>query len=255
VRQRNPVTRAFQILGWMSGAEGDAWALGEIAAGVAMHPATVHRVLGQLVEDGLVRQDPATGGYGLGLEFLRLAWQASGRASLRDVAEPHLRALTADTGETAWLGLYDPGRRQMLFAAAVESPQQIRHVRPVNEWLPVHGGASGRALLAFLPESERETVLAGELAPVTENTVTDPDALRRLLAEVRRRGYAVSRGERVLGGVGLAAPILADDGRLLGVIGVGLPAQRFRAADEPRLSRRVIAAADAVAHAAGAQLP
>ncbi len=251
-RQRNPVTRAFRILGWMAGAEGERWALGEIAAGVGMHPATVHRVLGQLIDDGLVRQDPETGAYGLGLEFLRLAWQASGRASLRDVAEPELRALTADTGETAWLGLYDSGRRQMLFAAAVESPQQIRHVRPVNEWLPVHGGASGRALLAFLPESEREAVLAAPLEPVTENTVTDPDELRRLLDEVRRRGYSVSRGERVLGGVGIAAPILAGDGRLLGAIGVGLPAQRFRAADEPRLAKRVIAAAGAVARAAGA---
>jgi IclR family transcriptional regulator, acetate operon repressor len=251
-RQRNPVTRAFQLLGWMSGADGESSALGEIAAGVGMHPATVHRVLGQLVEEGLVRQDAASGAYGLGLEFLRLAWLASGRASLRDVAEPHLRALTADTGETAWLGLYEPSRRQMIFAAAVESPQPIRHVRPVNEWLPVHGGASGRTLLAFLPELEREAILTGPLEPVTGNTVTDPAELRRLLADVRRRGYAVSRGERVLGGVGVAAPILAGDGRLLGVIGVGLPAQRYRATDEPRLAKRVIAAADAVARAAGA---
>jgi IclR family acetate operon transcriptional repressor len=251
-RQRNPVTRAFRILGWMAGAEGDGWPLGEIAAGVGMHPATVHRVLGQLVEDGLVRQVPGSGAYGLGLEFLRLAWLASGRESLREVAEPELRALTADTGETSWLGLYEPSRRQMLFAASVESPQPIRQVRPINEWRPVHGGASGRALLAFLPDAEREAVLAGPLEPVTEHTVTDPAALRRVLDEVRKRGYSVSRGERVLGGVGVAAPILAGDGRLLGVIGVGLPEQRYRASDEPRLAKRVIAAADAVARAAGA---
>ena len=87
---------------------------------------------------------------------------------------------------------------------------------------------------------------------MTEHTVTDPDALRRQLDEVRTRGYAVTRGERVLGGVGIAAPILAGDGRLLGVIGVGLPEQRYRAADESRLAKRVIAAADAVARAAGA---
>ena len=250
-RQRNPVTRAFRILGWMAGAAGEAWPLGEIAAGVGMHPATVHRVLGQLVEDGLVRQT-AGGAYGLGLEFLRLAWLVSGRESLRDIAEPELRALTADTGETSWLGLYEPSRREMLFAASVESPQPIRQVRPVNEWRPVHGGASGRALLAFLPEAEREAVLAGPLDAVTPNTVTDAAALRRRLDEVRKRGYAVSRGERVLGGVGIAAPILAGDGRLLGVIGIGLPEQRYRASDEARLAKRVIAAAAAVARAAGA---
>lgn len=250
-RQRNPVTRAFRILGWMAGASGEAWPLGEIAAGVDMHPATVHRVLGQLVEDGLVRQ-AAGGAYGLGLEFLRLAWLTSGRDSLRDVAEPELRALTAETGETSWLGLYEPSRRQMLFAASVESPQPIRQVRPINEWRPVHGGASGRALLAFLPEAEREAVLAGPLEAVTGNTVTDADALRRQLDKVRERGYSVTRGERVLGGVGIAAPILAGNGRLLGAIGIGLPEQRYRAADERRLANRVIAAADAVARAAGA---
>jgi DNA-binding IclR family transcriptional regulator len=139
----------------------------------------------------------------------------------------------------------------MLFAASVESPQPIRQVRPVNEWRPVHGGASGRALLAFLPESEREAVLAGPLEPVTPNTVTDPDALRRELAEVRERGYSLTRGERVLGAVGIAAPVLAGDGRLLGVIGIGVPEQRFRASDEARLAKRVIAAAAAVARAAG----
>jgi DNA-binding IclR family transcriptional regulator len=250
-RQRNPVTRAFRILGWMAGAPGEAWPLGEVAAGVGMHPATVHRVLGQLVDDGLARQD-ASGAYGLGLEFLRLAWLVSGRESLRDVAEPELRALTADTGETSWLGLYEPSRREMLFAASVESPQPIRQVRPVNEWRPVHGGASGRALLAFLPDAEREAVLAGPLDAVTPNTVTDADALRRQLDEVRSRGYAITRGERVLGGVGIAAPVLAGDGRLLGVIGIGLPEQRYRASDEARLAKRVIAAAAAVARAAGA---
>src|SRR3954452_23437305 len=95
----------------------------------------------------------------------------------------------------------------MLFAASVGAPQPIRQVRPINEWRPVHGGASGRALLAFLPDAEREAVLAGPLEPVTEHTVTDPEALRRVLDEVRKRGYSVSRGERVLGGVGGAGSL------------------------------------------------
>src|SRR4051812_50165102 len=95
----------------MAGAEGDAWPLGEIAAGVGMHPATVHRVLGQLVEDGLVRQAPGTGAYGLGLEFLRLAGLAPGRASLRAAAQPARRAGTAGTGGAAPLRRGEPGPR------------------------------------------------------------------------------------------------------------------------------------------------
>jgi DNA-binding IclR family transcriptional regulator len=252
-RRRTPVARAFQVLDWMAGAHGGDWALGEVAAGVGMHPATVHRVLAQLVEAGLVRQDPESGRYGLGLELLKLAWKATGRPGLREIALPELRALSDDTGETAWLGLYDARRRQMLFAAAVESPQAVRHVRPLNEWLPLHGGASGRALLAFLPEGEREAVLDGPLPAVTEHTIVERAALERSLDDVRRRGYAVSRGERAIGGVGVAAPVLAADGRALAVVGIGLPQQRFRAAKEATLARRVMAAADAIARTAGAR--
>jgi DNA-binding IclR family transcriptional regulator len=237
----------------MSGAEGGPWALGEIAGGVGMHPSTAHRVLAHLVEDGLVRHDPVRGRYGLGLEFLRLAWKAVGHEALRDVALPHLRELSADTGETALFGLYEPARQQMLFVAAVESAHAIRHVRPLHEWLPIHGGATGRAILAFLPENERRGVLTGPLPAVTKSTITDRATLEQVLDEVRGRGYAVSSGERAVGGVGVAAPVLAGDGRVLGAVGVGIPEQRFRAADERQLARRVMAAAAAVARDAGAR--
>jgi len=124
-------------------------------------------------------------------------------------------------------------------------------VRPVNEWLPVHGGASGRALLAFLPEEERRAVLTSPLPALTDRTITDPQVLEDSLAEIRRRGYAISRGERAAGGVGIAAPVLGE-GRLLGVVGIGMPEQRFAASLERRLARRVLAAAAAVAQAVGA---
>ena len=251
---RTPVGRAFRVLGWMAAAEGADWPLGEVARGVGMHPSTVHRVLGLLEHEGLVAHDPAGGRYGLGLEFLRLAWTASGRHGLREVALPWLRGLSADTQETAWLGLYEPARRAMMFAAAVESPQLVRHVRPLGEWLPVHGGATGRAILAFLPEGERGAILAAPLPALTERTITDPARLATVLDGVRRRGYAVSRGERAVGGVGVAAPVLDADGQVLGVVGVGLPEQRFRARDEARLAGLVRACAARVAegvHPAG----
>ena len=246
---RTPVGRAFRVLGWMAAADGADWALGEVARGVGMHPSTVHRVLGLLEHEGLVTHDPVAGRYGLGLEFLRLAWTASSHHDLRDVALPWLRGLSAETQETAWLGLYEPSRKAMMFAAAVESPQLVRHVRPLGEWLPVHGGASGRAILAFLPEGERSEILAAPLPALTERTITDPERLAVVLDGVRRRGYAVSRGERAAGGVGVAAPVLDDEGRVLGVVGVGLPEQRFRARDEARLAALVRACAARVAEA------
>ena len=242
-RQRNPVARAFRVLLWMADQEGEAWGVREIATGLGMHPSTVHRLLATLEHDGLVRQDAESGRYGLGLEFLRAAWRTASRDSLGRLGLPVLRRLRDETGETALLGAYDHGRRAMLLIASVESEHAVRNVRPLHTWMPVHGGATGRALLAWLPEGERAAVLAGPLATITDTTLTDRAALERNLEEVRRAGYAVSRGERVPGGVGVAAPVRDRADRVVAVVGITMPEQRFAPDDEARLAALVLAAA------------
>lgn len=249
---RNPVTRAFKVLSLMTEAPDKAWGIREIAKGISMHPSTVHRVLALLTDQNFVRQDPATGRYLLGLEFMRLAWRASSSKSLSAVAGPILRSLAVDTGETALLGIYDESRGRMMFVGQVESTHQLRVVRPLYEWMPIYGGSTGRALLAFLPEAVREEVLASTLEPMTPRTITDPAELRRQLGKVRERGYAVSRGERLPGAAGVAAPILTPSGSLLGVVGVAMPEPRLKEFDESRLAHSIQAAAHALAKEVGA---
>lgn len=251
-RQRNPVSRAFRVLLWMADQEGETWGVREIAAGVRMHPSTVHRLLATLEPDGLVRQDAQSGRYGLGLEFLRAAWRTASRSSLAQLGLPVLRRLRDETGETALLGAYDHGRRAMLLIASVESEHAVRNVRPLHTWMPVHGGATGRALLAWLADEERAAVLAGPLGAVTDATITDRAALERNLEGVRRKGYALSRGERVPGGVGVAAPVRDAGGRVVAVVGITMPEQRFAAADESRLAGLVVGAAAELGERLGA---
>lgn len=239
----------------MADQRGEDWGLRQVAAGVGMHPSTVHRLLSMLEVENLVRQDVESGRYGLGADFLRLAWKTATRDSLARLAHPVLRRLRDETGETANLGIYDSGRRAMLLVSSVESQHAVRNIRPLYTWMPVHGGATGRALLAFLGREEREAVLAGELPAVTDATITDRDALARNLEEVRRKGYALSRGERVAGGVGIAAPVVGAGGRLAGVVGITMPEQRFARDDEPRLAPLVVAAARDVAARLGAGDP
>ncbi len=248
-RQRNPVARAFRVLAFMAERQEASWGVRQLAASLGMNASTLHRLLGALEAEGLVRQEAETGRYALGMGFLRVVWLAATRESLAGIALPALRGLRDATGETALLGVYDRGEGAMMLIAAAESHHAVRNVRPLHTWMPVHGGASGRALLASLSGAEREAILAGPLAAVTDATVTDPGALRRNLDDVRRRGYAVSHGERVAGGVGIAAPVLAGGGRLVGVVGITMPEQRYSPADEPRLVGLVLAAARAVAGA------
>jgi DNA-binding IclR family transcriptional regulator len=211
-----------------------------------MHPSTLYRVLAHLEVGGLVQQDPETERYSLGLGFLRLAWKAADRNSVREVALPSLKALVDTTGETALLALSDPLRHEMLLAATVDSPHPIRQIRQVGEWLPVTAGATGLAILAFLPDAERRAILMRPLPAITPQTVTDPATLTRILARVRAQGYAITRGERTPGAVGIAAPIFGPAGTVLGSVGITLPEQRFQPDNERHQAGQVITAARAI---------
>ncbi|MHB8647455.1 MAG: IclR family transcriptional regulator [Thermomicrobiales bacterium] len=243
---RDPVARAFAVLLWMVDAVGASWELREIAHGVAMHPSTLHRVLAHLQVGGLVQQEPETGRYSLGLAFLRLAWKAADRNAVREAALPWLKALVDATGETALLALYDPSRQEMLLAATVDSPHPIRQARQIAEWLPITAGATGLAILAFLPESEQHAILERPLPALTPQTMTDRSVLERALARIRTQGYALTHGERTPGAVGVGAPIFGPAGRAIGSVGITLPEQRFRPKDEERYAERVIAAAHTI---------
>jgi IclR family acetate operon transcriptional repressor len=149
-------------------------------------------------------------------------------------------------GETALLAQYDPARGQACVVAAVESDEPFRFVSGLYEWRPLHAGALGRAILAFLPDADREVIAAGGLERMTPATVTERETLERSLAETRKRGYALSIEERRVGGVGVAAPVVAPGSRVIASVGLALPTQRFATKDGPRLGRLVIECAAAI---------
>ncbi len=248
---RDPVARAFAVLLWMVDAPGMSWGLREIATGVAMHPSTLYRVLSHLQAGGLIQQDSETGRYSLGLGFLRLAWKAADHHSVREVALPGLKGLVDATGETALLALYDPSRQEMMLAATVDSPHPIRQIRQIAEWLPVTAGATGLAILAFLPEAEQRTILARPLPALTPQTTTNRAMLEQALARVRAQEYALTRGERTPGAVGIGAPIFGPAGRVIGSVGITLPEQRFQPASASQQAECVIGAARTIAEQLG----
>jgi DNA-binding IclR family transcriptional regulator len=236
----------------MAPREDGPWGVREIAKGVEMNPSTVHRLLGLLEEEGLVRQDDPGGGYQLGSELLRLAWTASGTHPIRNAAMPHMQDLADASGETVSFGVYDPVRRQTYVLAVVESDAPVRYVSRLHEWRDLHTGASGRAVMAFLPDDERRAVVERtRLAPVTEHTITSPHELERVLAEVRERGYAFSQEERRVGGIGIAAPVFGPGGDVVAEVGVSVPAQRFVPGDEARLAELVKACAKRITEEIG----
>lgn len=199
----------------------------EISDRLELSKAVVHRILSSFRVKGYVEVDADTRRYRLGTRALTLGLAYLDRIDELAVARDALRELSSRTGETATLSVRVEARR--VYVDQVTPPRDIKMVVRLGGAYPLHAGASSKAMLAFLPEAVREEYLATrELTAVTGATITDPDRLRRELREIRRRGYAVSFGERQPGAGSVAAPVLARAGDLVAVISVCGPVERFR---------------------------
>lgn len=241
---RQPIAKATRLLAWMVDSSAEQWGVREIARGMGLSPTTTHRLLSSLVEEGFVTLDDASSRYELGAEFFRVALKSTARMTINRAAQPYLEELVATCDETAFLSAYDRRRRQAMFVASVESSQALRYVVRLYEWMPIPFGASGLAILAYLPDDERDAVFDDVLShpePALRRTT-----LERELDVIRTKGYAQTRGQRVPGAVGIAAPIFASNGRVLGDVGLSIPEQRFPANDDGRLATSVMDCARAI---------
>lgn len=181
-----------------------------------LNRSTTWRLLATLERHGLVDRDPATGRYSVGHAVVQMAG-ASGYEALGRRAQPLLRRLADDTGETVNLAV--PHLVQLVYVSQVQAP----HVMTAN-WLgrPValHATSTGKAFLAWLAAEERAATLAEPLEGYTKATLTDAMALEAELQAVRRRGYAVSRGELEPGLWGVSAAALDERERPAAVVSV-----------------------------------
>jgi DNA-binding IclR family transcriptional regulator len=125
--------------------------------------------------------------------------------------------LSSHTGETVSLAV--PRRLELVYVEQI----QAAHVMAAD-WLgravPLHGTSTGKALLAWLPANELEKLLSEPLASFTEATITDPARLGEELDEVRRLGYAVSRGELEPSLWGVSSAVLDGGRRPIAVVSV-----------------------------------
>jgi IclR family transcriptional regulator, KDG regulon repressor len=214
----------LEVLEILSVSDG-ALALGDVASASGRPKGTVHRMLATLVNTGFVAQDPATGRYRPTLKLWRLGASAVRDLELTRVAVPSLERLMAETGETVHLAVLDPSGGTV-YVSKVESPQSIRVQTRLGQLNPAWCTATGRCLLAFHPEVA-ERVLAEKLLARTPRTVTDPKRIRFALAEVRAKGYAVTRSENHPELAGIATPLRDHTGEVIAACGLGIPAFRM----------------------------
>ncbi len=255
-RQRDPLAKALQVLDVLVDHPEGALGVRELAGMLGTAPSTTHRILAMLADTGYVARDD-DGRYSVGFELQRLAWRVAARFPAPAIAEPVLQALTEQTGETSALGLFDPIRRQITFVAQVETQHRLRYMAELFHSIPIHAGASGLSILAFLEPALRDRIVRAPegLPAFTSETLTTPEQLDAAMAEIRAQGYAITHGQRATGAVGIAAPIWNSDGAVLGNVMVTVPEQRFEPGSEQQLADAVVAAAGEMTRLVGGRMP
>jgi DNA-binding IclR family transcriptional regulator len=222
----------------------------ELARRLGLGKSTVHRLLQSLAAEGLVEQDPGTGGYRLGLPVFELGEAVRSHLDLHAACGPVLVSLREQTGESSQVGVLDG--REVVYIERLESSYTLRLFTETGRRVPVHCTSSGKVLLAFLPEPRRAAVLTGhELVALTPQTITDPDAFVAELSAVRRRGWADAVNEREVGVASVAAPIRDHTGTVVAAISIGAPTARLPAVQRRRMAGLVREAGEAVSRRLG----
>ena len=204
--------------------------LTDLSERLGMSKAQVLRIATTLVSGGYLARDEVTKRYRLGMRLFHLGMLVRHQMDLRRIAQPYLGRLAEATKETAGLFVYDP--TGPICIDVLQSPKAMRVYAQLGSRMPWNAGTSPKVILAFLPEEERERILArGNFERFTEFTVTDPNEIRKLLGDIRRSGYHVGVRDLDEDALGVSAPIFDDAGRIAGAIGVAAPAVRLPDAD------------------------
>ncbi|WP_344649860.1 IclR family transcriptional regulator [Cryptosporangium japonicum] len=242
------VRRATELLAAFT-PERPAMSLTQLAQRTGLPLTTAHRLLGVLVDCGLLERDE-NGTFHVGLRLWEIASLAPRGLGLREVALPFLEDLYAVTHENVQLAVRDG--LESVFVERIAGRAAVPVLTRVGGRFPLHPTGIGRVLLAHAPADVQEKVLAGPLPAFTPLTVTDPAAIRRILGDVKAHGYAINDRQVTMDSLSVAAPVHGPGGDVVAAVsivvlaGTALPAA---------LAPMVRAAARGISRSLGADRP
>lgn len=241
------IVRVVRLLRSLAEADGDL-SITELSRQMALAPSTVHRLLNLLLQEGMVARSEARSLYLPGTEFIRLGALVSRRLHLGDLARSYMQAVVDEAGEACMLTQPLSGGREVMVVAAIASPHPLRYEIAMFQGSAITRGATGLAILAFLPD---EDVAAVASQVDAEDGAAARDELLAQLGAIRDQGYVLTRGQKIPGAVGIGAPVRDAKGRTIAALCVTLPVQRFDEGKADRLAGLIVKQADALSQTLG----
>ena len=218
----------------------------QIAERLGMNKSAVHRHLATLERMRFVQRDPATGVYQLGIRLLQMAYLTLEGNDLRRLAAPFLRWLCDEYRETVDLAVLDDA--DVVFLDVIESPQRVKLAAAIGQRLPAFATASGKAMLAFMPEGTVRRILGRGMPLTTEHTARFPEILLEDLRRTRERGFALDVQEYEVGINAVAAPVLDLSQQPIASVSIAGPTYRLTLERMIEIGPAVLAATREITH-------
>ena len=177
----------------------------QISEMVEINKSTVHRLLATLEGKRFVERDAITGLYKPGIRLLQMAFLTLEHNDLRRLAAPFLHNLCDQFRENVNLSVLDD--TDVIYLEVIESPQRVKLAAEPGQRLPAFCTASGKAIIAFLPEDKVRDILARGMPKYTQNTLISEEVFWENMRHTREQGYAISEQEFEDGINAIAAPI------------------------------------------------
>jgi len=245
----NVLERTFKILDAFS-EDGQELGVTELIPKLRIPKSTIHRLIMVLERHGYVERSPKSEKYRLGAKLVQLGMHALSSLDLGKTATPHLERLVKQSGETAHLGVLRQGEVISLFYC--QGTHVLRPPATVGRRVPVYCTSLGKAILAFLPEAERETILGAlRFKRYTPKTITRKSEFEAELKRVQNAGYAIDNEEFEEGLKCIGAPVRDHAGSVIAAISIAMPAFRMKRRLMPELTRAVVRTAADLSAALG----
>lgn len=209
----------------------------ELARRLGLSKSIVMRLVATLRDEGFLER--AGDKYRVGLAAFEVGNLYFLKASILREAEPLLHQLAEQLGFSAYLSTLSDGR--VIYILAIEGAGPIRVGPRIGSSVPAHTTAAGKVLLAHLPADDLERFLAThQLIAETPLSITDSEILREELRTARLKGYAVNRGEHLLGVGAISAPILDRHGSAVAAVTVAYPTYLVHEEQWPSIASAVM---------------
>jgi DNA-binding IclR family transcriptional regulator len=216
----------------------------ELARRTDLPLSTISRLVSDLVAHGWLHRDGRN--IRIGVRMWELVTRASPTLGLREAAMPYMEDLHDVVGHHVQLSVLQ--NHEVLYIERLSARDAVRNVSRFGGRLPLHASAPGLVLLAHAPVELQESVLAGRLRAFTQQTVTDPRAIRLLLSEIRRTGYSCCAGFINDEACAIAAPVYGRRNQVVAALAIILPNDATASTTVPAL----LAAARGVSRTLGA---